>query len=197
VRRSLTSIGCGEGSVTQVHYQNILQLAERNVTGRKIDLPDGFLVRREYGDLFFSARRVVFTPPVSEVEPVIIKIPGKTQFGQYFIEATKYLVPSFTGGAVSKFIESFDLNKLKLPLIVRLRQPGDRFIPLGQKDETKIGKFLTSQKVPHEIRQKVLVITDMEKIIWLWPVRISELAKITDGTRKIFQLELSDTKSKE
>ena len=147
--------------------------------------------------MIFLVGRVGLAPPISKAEPVIIKITGITRFGQYSIEATLHLAPSFTGGSNTKFIECFDMDKIKPPLIIRFRQPGDRFVPLGQKDETKIGKFLTAQKVPHEIRRKVLIVTDSEKIIWLWPVRISEQAKITDGTSKILQLEIIDTKSKE
>lgn len=199
IRRSLTSIGCGEGRLTQQHYQKILQLAEKKVTGKKINLPDGFIVRREYDNLIFSNRRVEFAPPISEAEPVIIKIPGITQFGQYLIEVeikksneNEYLAPQFIAGLPFRFIERFDIDKLKPPLTVRSRQPGDRFVPLGQKIETKIGKFLTAQKVPHDIRQKVLVIADMEKIIWLWPIRISEQSKITEETRKILQLKITN-----
>jgi tRNA(Ile)-lysidine synthase len=160
-------------------------------------LPDGFVVQREYDDLIFSACRVGHSLPISETESVIIKIPGKTQFGQYIIEAAEYLAPGFTGGNISKFIECFDLDKIKQPLSILLRQPGDRFIPLGQEDQTKIGKFLTAQKVPREIRQKVLIIADAEKIIWLWPVRISEQVKVTNETNKILQLEITDSISKE
>ena len=197
IRRSLAGIVCGERNVTEQHYQKIQQLAEQNVSGKMLQLPGGFLVRREYNNLIFSACRVGFTPPISEAEPAIIKIPGKTQFGQYTIEATEYLAPGFTGGVISKFVERFDLDKIKLPLSVRLRQPGDRFVTLGRKNEIKIGKFLTAQKVPHDIRQKVLVVTDSEKIIWLWPIRISEQAKITDSTNKILQLKIRDNVSKE
>ena len=220
IRRSLAGIGCGERNLTQQLYQKILQLAEKNVTGRKIELPDGFLVRREYGSLVFSqygrvglsSRRRPLpkpdAPPISyrltNAEPVIVKIPGKTQFGQYLIEAEvlesdeyKYLAPQFIAGSSFRFVECFDLDKIKPPLVVRFRQPGDRLVPLGQKGEKKIGKFLTAQKVPHKIRQKILIVTDNEKILWLWPVRMSEQAKITNETSKILRLEIGDTKPRE
>jgi tRNA(Ile)-lysidine synthase len=197
VRRCFTSVGCGERYITQRHYQGILLLANENITDRKMTLPNGFLVRREYADLIFSAHWVGITLPTPKIEPVIIKVPGRTQFDQYAIEAIIHLAPSSTGSFTPKFIERFDLDKIKLPLSVRLRRPGDRFIPLGQKEETKIGKFLTAQKVPNDIRQKVLVVADKGKIIWLWPIRIGEQAKITNGTKNILQLEISDAKSKE
>jgi DNA/RNA-binding domain of Phe-tRNA-synthetase-like protein len=36
----------------------------------------------------------------------------------------------------------------------------------------------------------VLVVADAEKIIWVWPIRMSEQAKITDETQKILQLQI-------
>ncbi len=212
ISRSLDAINCGQMNITQIHYKNILRLTEQNTTGRKIGLPGGFVVKSEYGNLIFSKATAI--PPVFEQtsEGIEIKIPGSTQFGQYLIDAkvlekresnwlttrfiavssSNFLAPSFTGGSVVQFIEQFDLDKLRFPLTTRCRRDGDRFVPFGQKDEKKIGKFLTAQKVPDEIRQKTLVVTDSEKIIWLWPIRISEQVKITAVTSKILQLQITD-----
>jgi hypothetical protein len=38
----------------------------------------------------------------------------------------------------------------------------------------------------------VLVVTDQEKIIWVWPARISEQSKITGETRKTLQLQITN-----
>jgi len=94
----------------------------------------------------------------------------------------------------TNFIEWFDLNNVKLPLVVRSREDGDRFVPLGLREEKKVGKFLTAAKVPQQIRKKVLIVADAEKIIWVWPIRIAEQAKVTSTTREILQLQVADTK---
>ena len=64
---------------------------------------------------------------------------------------------------------------------------------MGLKAEKKVGKFLTATKVPRELRRKLLVIADTEKIIWLWPVRMSEQTRVTNKTRKVLQLQIIDT----
>lgn len=206
MRRSLANINCGERDLTQEHYQGMMQLAEHNITGRKIELPGGSVVRREYGNLIFSNCRV--GPVLSEVEwvaqpgktarPTTIEIPGQTKFGGYMIEASifeddeaceKSQIPA-SGGT-----EWFDLDKIKPPLYVRFRQAGDRFVPLGQNREKKLGKFLTAQRVPYGIRRDVLVVSDREKIIWVWPVRMSEQPKITSQTRRVLQLQITNFKA--
>ena len=202
-RRSLANIGCGERELTQQHFEKILQLAEQNVSGKKIELPGGFVVRRQYGKLIF-APSVKCDPGEQVSERVVLEIPGKTRFGQFTIEAMvlnargykdfskqeKYLAPQFIAGS-SSLIECFDSDKIKLPLVVRFRQPGDKFIPLGLAQEKKVGKFLTAAKVPHDVREKILIVTDSKKVIWVFPIRICEQAKITDITQKILQLRIT------
>jgi tRNA(Ile)-lysidine synthase len=92
-----------------------------------------------------------------------------------------------------EFVEWFDLDNVKLPLVVRSREDGDRFVPLGLREEKKVGKFLTAAKVPQQIRKKVFIVADSEKIIWLWPIRMCQQAKITDKTKKILRLQITDS----
>jgi tRNA(Ile)-lysidine synthase len=210
IRRSLDNIACGERYVTQQHYEGILQLAKQNITGREIELPGGFIVQREYGNLIFSNYRMSnsrlrheFAHAASQTawagEPahpttVTIEIPGQATFEDFLIYAVilEKSEVDFERFKVTKTdsIEWFDLDKIKLPVIIRRRQPGDRFVPLGQTEAKKLGKFLTAQRVRHEIRGKVLVVADQKKIIWIWPARISEQSKITGETRKILQLQI-------
>ena len=194
VRRSLACIGSGERNLTQGHFKRILQLAEQNVSSRKVELPDGFAVRREYGSLTFGGVKTTLQPDKQINKSVELGIPGWTKFGSYLIEATvletdKADVERFKVEK-NEFVEWFDLEKVKQPLVVRFRQVGDRFWPLGLGGQKKIGKFLTAAKVPQELRQKLLIVADSEKIIWIWPIRISEQTKIVCETRKILQLRI-------
>ena len=215
IRRSLTAVGSGERNLTQRHYEKILQLAKQNAGGRKIDLPGAFAVRREYGSLVFarSEKKSHFDEQVGR--SVKLKAPGQTRFGRYLIETSickagrkdleRFKTISClnracpvldTGNDIAgktNFVERFDLDKVKLPLFVRLREAGDRFIPLGMYAEKKVGKFLTAARVPQSIRRRTLIIADSEKIICVWPVRMSEQAKITPGTRKVLQLQIADS----
>jgi tRNA(Ile)-lysidine synthase len=241
IRRSLNYFDCGQRSMTRHHYERIVQLAEQNISGRKIELPGGILVQREYGDMIFSRDRgrdcrgrPVCLPRVTIQACPYVQIPGKTKFGKYLIEATicevgkdefksadplfchfdrgstvggpkwRNLVTSKQRGSRAAgyydyarydekcHIERFDMEKLKLPLRVRHRRPGDRFAPLGLDGEKKIGKFLTAQRIPHEVRKKVVLVEDREKIIWVWPVRISERAKVTAETGQILRLQITN-----
>jgi len=199
IRRALTGIGCGEKNLTQQHYDRLLNLAEQNIGGKKVMLPGCFFVCRESGSLLFSRPLKISRARKRPAQSVRFKIPGRNKFGQYLIEAAvlaagQESIEQFKAKKNS-FIERFDLDKLKLPLSVRLRRTGERFRPLGLPAEKKIGKFLTAAKVPQKIRSKILIVADGEKIIWVWPVRISEQAKITHETKRILQLQITDAKA--
>ncbi len=207
IRRSLSGVGCGERYLTQWHYESILRLAEQNVTGRRMELPGGFVVCREYGDLVFRPSRnrsVGQAPPCVDKQhdgTVTLNVPGQTRFGEYLIEATiveggDVGFGQFVEGKTS-CVERFDPDRVRLPLIVRTRRPGDRFVPLGLTVEKKLGKFLTAQRVPHRMRKQVLVVADGEKIIWVWPIRMSEQAKVTADTRAVLQLQITDLNDRE
>jgi len=204
-RRSLTAVGCGERNLTQRHYEGILRLAEQNISGRKIMLPGEFVVGAEYGNLFFSGPQksevrnlssvlAVRHPVDCPLSSVVLKVPGQTRFGRNLVKAAIFEADGeeFEKFKAEKtnFIERFDFDKIKPPLVVRFRKAGDRFVPLGLSQEKKVGKFLTAARVPQEVRQKLLIVTDSEKIIWVWPIRTSEQAKVTGGTRKILQLQI-------
>jgi len=204
IRLSLTTIGSGERDLTQRHYERILQLAEQHINTGKLELPNGFVVLKQSENLIFARPEKIAHPVEQSVESAELKVPGQTGFGKYLIEATIFDAGCSMLDAhrrrksrieyrVSRieFVERFDLDKVKFPLSVRFRRRGDRFQPLGLPAEKKIGKFLTTAKVSQGIRNKILVVSDSKKIIWVWPIRISERAKVTHQTQKTLQLQIT------
>jgi len=241
IRRSITALGSGERGLTQHHYEGIMQLTDKCISGRNFELPGGFVVWREFGNLIFARPQRItlwhglparedtakMAVPQQITESIKLEVPGQTRFGRYLIEATmlnarkkeishedtksqsqldiskKQKNSSCLGVLVAEgeeleefkarknnFVERFNLDRIKLPLVVRRRQNGDRFRPLGLAAEKKVGKFLTDARVPQKMRSKTLIIADGEKIIWVWPIRISEQAKVSSQTHKILQLRI-------
>jgi tRNA(Ile)-lysidine synthase len=195
VRRTLSVLGSGEGDLTEGHFKRIIDLANQNVSNRVLELPDGFTVWREYKKLIFSAPQQGGSYEELSVDRMVeLKIPGRISFGNYEIEAnfTEYNSADFEKFKTDKsgFIEWFDYDKLALPLTVRFRRAGDKFVPLGMNKAKKVGQFLTDVRITQDIRNEVLVVSDAQKIIWVWPIRISEQTKVTGQTTKLLQLNI-------
>ncbi len=190
IHRSLAGLNIGERNFTEQHYKNILQLAQINQSSKIIELPENLKAYRQYDKLIFTINPA---KTIRQTQKSIqINIPGESQFAEFNIKAA---IIDFNAADFEKFkktknncIEWFDLDKLFLPLTVRTRRQGDRFIPLGLKKEKKIGQFLTDAKIPPEVRNQLFVIADTQKIIWLCPLRASDSTKITEKTKNILQL---------
>jgi tRNA(Ile)-lysidine synthase len=191
IRRALSHLNIGEQDFTENHYQNILRMP----ADTKFQLPGNVEAHRQGGTIAFAYHSQKWECRAGLAPPKKLNICGTTEFGGVLIKAETF---DYDPMRFEKFkanksntVEWFDFDRLKLPLQVGFRKPGDRFWPLGLKAEKKIGKFLTAEKIPQKIREKLLIIADSEKIIWLCPVRISEQTKVTSQTRTVLQLKVS------
>jgi len=196
IRRAIGLLGGGEGALTAEHFEKVMKLAENTGGGRRIELPGGFLAQREYEKLVFK-RKFILRTAADRNEQTVIKITGRSKFENYVVDAG---IAEFSEERFADFkkhkaarTEWFDFGKLRLPLTIRHRRAGDKFWPLSLAGERRIGKFLTAQKVRQRARKKVLVIEDAEKIIWVWPVRMSEQAKLDKSTKKVVRLEIIES----
>lgn len=86
-----------------------------------------------------------------------------------------------------------DKSKIKGRLYIRKWEKGDSFIPLGMKGKKNVSDFLTDIKKNIIEKEKTLVLTDDENIIWIIGERIDDRYKITDKT-EIIEIISLDTK---
>lgn len=194
VRKSLIAIHCPEGNLTQRHFEKIMSLAGQNVSNKKIILPDGFAATRQYDSLIFERQGKTSRKEESHFVDIELQIPGRTSFEKIVAESAVY---DDVGKSLEdikahkkRFVEQFDFERIVLPVRIRRPVAGDRFWPLGLGAEKKVARFLIDEKVPQNNRQKSLVIADKEKIIWLWPFRMCEQAKVTEKTKRILQMKI-------
>ncbi|MHC4187537.1 MAG: tRNA lysidine(34) synthetase TilS, partial [Planctomycetota bacterium] len=193
VRRGLKNIGCGERHLTCEHYNRILHLASKNMSGKMLELPGSYVIKRNYQHLKFEqAQKKRKLKDAGQIQEIII--PGRTKFEDYLVEAQLFElheknIEKFIAEK-NQYVEWFDFQELTFPLTIRFRREGDTFWPLGAPGQKRVGKFLTSAKVSCSIRERVVIISDSKTIIWVWPVRISEKHKVTKDTKKIIQLKI-------
>lgn len=80
---------------------------------------------------------------------------------------------------------AIDAGRLKFPLKVRKWRQGDKFVPLGMKQQKLVSDFLIDTKVNRFDKSHVYVLESDEQIVWLIGHRIADWAKITPRTRKV------------
>jgi tRNA(Ile)-lysidine synthase len=93
----------------------------------------------------------------------------------------------------NKTVAQLDFDKLSFPLKLRKWQEGDRFHPLGMGGKSqKLSDFFTHLKLSAFEKDKIwLFETANNEICWVVNYRIDERFKISEETKRCFQIEYS------
>ncbi|MBQ5380321.1 MAG: tRNA lysidine(34) synthetase TilS, partial [Paraprevotella sp.] len=83
-----------------------------------------------------------------------------------------------------------DMDRIEYPISVRLIQEGDKFVPLGMKNEKLISDYLTDKKRSVYDKESQLVVCSGNKIAWLVNERPDDRFRITDNTRRILKIRV-------
>ncbi len=87
-----------------------------------------------------------------------------------------------------QFHSMLDKGKLSFPLKIRAPQEGDSFCPLGLKGKKKVSDFMIDEKIPLNLKSRVLVLESANNIVWIIGHRIDDRYKVTQGTKEILRL---------
>ena len=86
-------------------------------------------------------------------------------------------------------VAAIDYDKLSWPLVLRRWQPGDYFRPLGMEGMKKLSDFFIDEKVPRDEKEKIWLISEGDRIVWIPGMRLDDRYKITEKTKKILRIE--------
>ena len=163
------------------HLEDIIEKVFGGVSGARIDLPGGVVVRREYD-------RVVIAPGEGEEvlgEEVELDIPGEVNLPWARVKVEAREVKSTDIYLSSDpWVEYVDLPPEEKRLILRPVSPGDRFWPLGVGGSKKIKDFFIDNKVPREERTRAVVVTSRGEIVWLVGYRLDERFRLKEGAER-------------
>ncbi len=189
-RGCLEHLNAGLRDYTGRHYRQLVESIDR--PGRRcFHLPDGIECRTS--ETAIILRRLPQAEEAGVRKPVILQPGQSVQFGPWRITA-ELLEAESRRQTVSKgptcWTEYFDADRITGPVRIRMRKPGDRFVPLGMSQSKKVGKFLTLSKADSTLKKQAFIAEDSEKILWVVPIRISEEAKIGPQTTRILKISI-------
>ncbi|MDY7019075.1 MAG: tRNA lysidine(34) synthetase TilS [Chloroflexota bacterium] len=195
------------------HIEAVRSLLRKPV-GKRISLPHGLICWGEYSNVAITKGQNLvpskakdlsqcpFPPPLSlraEGEAIPLEVPGETILPGWRVLAS--IVETLTqtlslqgrgkveGEKGRGFVAEFDLHRTGTELLVRRRQPGDKFQPLGMSMPKKLQAFMIDAKIPLSWRERIPIVFSPGQIIWVVGYRIDDKVKVTGATKEILQLE--------
>ncbi len=155
----------------QYHYEEIEKLL-RSEGSKLKDFPQNITVIKEYDHITFiktSSIKKFDTTNFRKIDKIRARI--KFEDTRLYFKKLKKINKELIR---DKNTVILDLDKIKFPLIFRHRKPGDKFVPLGMKHIKKVKEFLIDEKVSKYERDKLIIVQDAEKIIWIAGLRIDQ-----------------------
>jgi tRNA(Ile)-lysidine synthase len=83
---------------------------------------------------------------------------------------------------------SVDFDKVEFPLILRKRQKGDFFFPIGLNGKKKVSKFFKDEKLSLIDKENAWLLCSKNDIIWIVGKRMDDRFKVTKTTSKILKI---------
>jgi tRNA(Ile)-lysidine synthase len=173
----------------RMHIYQVIEL-QRNVTGKKLMLPNGVTAFNNYGDISIYIK--------GEPHEAAYKTTGvlKLRMGINELKelGLRVMVEQYPAEEVcpekDESIKCFDSSKVNGDITLRFRKPGDKFNPLGMSGSKKLKDIFIDMKVPQDKRDKTPLICFGDNIAWIVGYKTSDGSKIDKSTKTIIKIRV-------
>lgn len=195
LRKCLSTMAGVQRDITIVHVRAVAELFKKQ-TGKSRDLPYSIQACREYEWVVLKRRNQerseTFTP-VQLVVPGKNKIQGlnlaiSSKVWEIERELSVEDVPQKT------YTKWFDYDIIQGNLVVRSRKVGDSIVIDQSGNSQKIKSYFINEKIPSAKRDWVPILADDTDIIWILGYRMSSAYQVTEQTRRILEIKVTEEK---
>jgi tRNA(Ile)-lysidine synthase len=65
-------------------------------------------------------------------------------------------------------------------------------VPLGMNGKKKLSDFFINEKIPVNLKSRIMVLTSDKSIVWIIGHRLDNRFKVTEKTEQVLELELQN-----
>ncbi|MCL1999337.1 MAG: tRNA lysidine(34) synthetase TilS [Turicibacter sp.] len=157
----------GLRDISQRHISAIIDLLSAR-TGKKLHLPHGISVRKEYEFLVINPEKMTKTPPPEKfsVELPIHSRIFVPKFGRYAQNRVLNYLPPEKSISTDLYTKRFNYDKIRGGLRIRFRTAGDRFT-LANVGSKRLKDEFIDRKIPAELRDEIPLFAVGNDILWI------------------------------
>jgi tRNA(Ile)-lysidine synthase len=174
-----------KGNLRRINYKHVEQvfnLACNGHVGSRIHLPDETVVER-------AAKTLVFRKGLPQPFCESVELPGKIELSSLGLALKTELMVRERIPCPPRVRDQFeafvDWTRLRGPFLLRSRQRGDRFHPLGMSGTRKLSDYLIDRKVPRIQRDEIPLLVGKDGIIWVIGHGIAHPFRVTQKTKSV------------
>jgi tRNA(Ile)-lysidine synthase len=188
VRRLVQQVKPQAGELSAQHVDEVLRLAAHGHSGKLLQLPGGVEVRRETDTLVF--RPALTTHPQTASNGYEHTIDFSTAPEPLRLDAHSRILLLWVidwpteGRETSGLGAILDLERLRLPLVLRNWRPGDSFRPRGHQKPHKLARLLNELGVSRWQKEFWPVLTSGGNIAWALGLPVAEEFAVREGSRR-------------
>lgn len=184
IRLAILKITGSLQGISEQNIQDVVDLHEKNKTGKQIDLPGGIISRISYNNLIFEKIDAGLLKDYSYELRL-----GENIFTDLGVSLSLTIMDEWVNISNQRNTKYFDYELIKGKLNIRNRKNGDKFKPFGMKGTKKVKDYFIDEKIPRDKRDRISLLTDDENIIWILGYASSDLYKVNENTKKILIID--------
>lgn len=151
--------------------------------GKSVHLPGGLAIRSTQDRLIIGPLERHKGGVVTQDFEYPITVPGAIRIPGWHI-IVEPAPPDLSPKSLEPTAALFDADRLGDRLVVRNKRRGDYIQPLGMKGRKKLKDLFVDLKIPRELRSSTPLLVSEKGVLWVFPYRTSELAKVDETTRQ-------------
>jgi tRNA(Ile)-lysidine synthase len=150
--------------ITDHNTNEIINAIYNNKPNVIVKLPNKLMVVKEYDTLIVDN-----LTPINKVN---------VKFNNYYEDAYNIIKEDNDHNIKSNYLLRLDSKEIKLPLIIRSKRNGDKMLVKNLDHYKKINDILIDDKIPKNIRDTLVVVTDSDdNILWLPGIKKAKFDK--------------------
>lgn len=173
----------GRRDIYRNHIEGIKKLL-KSPAGKRISLPKSYAGISSYGEIVIKKEEKA--EKEREEIAIDIQLPGEYRIsGKNFNFEITY-EREFQEKIYTKWL---DYDKIQGVMQLRTRKPGDYLIINRWGGKKKLKDYFIDEKIAQEKRDRILLLAEGSKVIWVVGYRISEDCKIGQDTRRVLKIK--------